>query len=252
MQFLKHFFLGILSYFKAIGFIFKHQLWYHFVIPLACSLLLFYSGYILLGNLHSYDLGKPHTVRELMGEMINMLLIYSLMIISIELRKYIVLIVLSPLIGRISLQTEEILTGNKYKFSWKQYFNDTKRAIRIIFGNLVIQYAISVVWLILSLIFKPLQQYTPGVLIAIGFYFYGFGMIDYVNERRRMNIDQSVEFVRKHAGFAIGIGSVFSLLFLAPYEIGVTFAPILAIIASTIGMNDLVDLSKNKFAVKEA
>lgn len=263
MEFLKHFYKGIVSYFKAIRFIAKNQLWYHFVIPLACSLLLYYWGYLLLGNLYSYDLGNPETIRELMWEMIKMLLLYTLMFVSIELRKYIVLIVLSPLIGIISLQTEELLTGNKYKFSLKQYWNDTKRALRIIFGNLVIQYAISFIWIIISLIFKPLQAYTPGVLIVIGFYFYGFGMMDYINERRRLNIDESVDFVRKHAGFAIAIGCVFSLLFLMPFDfsptirtvleiVGVTFAPILAIIAATIGMHDLVDLGKNKFAVKGA
>ncbi|HYG51914.1 MAG TPA: EI24 domain-containing protein [Flavobacteriales bacterium] len=252
MQFLKHFFYGIISYFKAIAFIARHQLWFYFVIPLACSLLLFYWGYLLMSDVHGYQLGNPNTIRELMWEMIKMILLYTLAVVSIELRKYIVLTVLSPLLGRISLQTEELLTGNQYKFSFAQYWNDTKRAIRIIFGNLVIQYAISLVWIIISLIFSDLQQFTSGVLIAIGFYFYGFGMMDYVNERRRLNIDESVDFVRKHAGFAIGIGSVFSLLFLIPYEIGVTFAPVLAIVAATIGMHDLVDLRKNKFAVKEA
>jgi len=250
MGFIKHFFLGLASYFKAIVFIYRNQLWYYFVFPLGCSLLLYYWGHLLLNNLYSYDLGNPQTVRQLIWEMIKMLFWYMEIFIVIELRKYIVVTVLSPMIGRLSLTTEEILTGNKYAFSFKQFWLDTKRAWRIIFGNLVIQYAISLVWIILTLIVPPLQDYTSGVLLAIGFYFYGFGMIDYVNERRRLNIDESVDFVRKHAGFAIAIGGVFSLMFLLPYEIGVTFAPVLAIVAATIGMNDLVDLKKNKFAIK--
>lgn len=252
MQFLKHFFRGIGAYFKAMAFIYKNQLWYYFVFPLAFSLLLYFWGNLLLSDLYSYDIGKPETIRQLMWEMIKMLLLYSLAFISIELRKYIVLIALSPLIGRISLKAEVILTGNTYPFSFKQYILDIQRALRIIFGNLVIQYGISLVWIIISLIISPLQQFTPAVLLAIGFYFYGFGMIDYINERRRLNIDQSVDFVRKHAGFAIAIGGVFSLMFLLPYEIGVTFAPVLAIVAATIGMHDLVDLKKNKFAAKPA
>jgi CysZ protein len=263
MRFFKHFYFGIVSYFKAIAFIARHQLWFYFVFPLACSFLLFYFGYQLMGGAYSYELGNPGTIRELMWEMIKMILLYTLAVVSIELRKYIVLTVLSPVLGRVSLKTEELLTGNHYRFSLIQYWNDTKRALRIIFGNLVIQYAISLIWIIISLIFSGLQQFTPAILIAIGFYFYGFGMIDYINERRRLNIDESVDFVRKHAGFAMAIGCVFSLLFLMPFKfspavstileiIGVTFAPILAIIAATIGMHDLVDLQKNKFAVKEA
>ena len=252
MKFLKHFYLGITAYFKAIDFVFREKLWYFFIIPLVLSLLLYFAGNALLENLYQYDYGNPQTIRELIWDLIKMLLLQTLIFISIELRKYIVLILLSPLISKLSLITEERLTGNTYKFSWERYLADIRRAIRIIFGNLVIQYGISLVWISLTLIFSGLKPYTPGVLIAIGFYFYGFGMIDYVNERRRLNIDQSVAFVRRHAGFAIGIGSVFSLLFLVPYEVGVTIAPVLAIVAATIGMHEIVDLGKNKFAIKQA
>lgn len=252
MRFIKHFWTGLASYFKAIVFIYRNQLWYYFVFPLGCSLLLYYWGHLLLNNLYSYDIGQPETVRQLIWEMIKMLFWYMEIFIVIELRKYIVITVLSPMIGRLSLTTEEILTGNQYGFSFRQFWSDTKRAVRIAFGNLVIQYTISLVWIILSLIIPPLQAYSGGVLLAIGFYFYGFGMIDYINERRRLNIDESVDFVRKHAGFAIAIGGVFSLMFLIPYEIGVTFAPVLAIVAATIGMHDLVDLKKNKFAIKSS
>ena len=252
MKFFKHFYTGINAYFKAIDFVFRQKLWYYFIIPLGLSLLLYFAGNALLGNLYAYDYGNPLTIRELIWDLIIMLLMQTLIFISIELRKYIVLILLSPLIARLSLITEELLTGNTYKFTWERYMNDMKRAIRIIFGNLVIQYGISLIWIVIALIFSGLREYTPGVLLAIGFYFYGFGMIDYVNERRRLNIDQSVSFVRRHSGFAIAIGCVFSLLFLIPFEIGVTFAPVLAIVAATIGMNEIVDLKKNKFATKQA
>lgn len=95
--------------------------------------------------------------------------------------------------------------------------------------------------------------------------------MDYVNERRKLNINESVIFVRKHSGFAISIGVIYSLLILVPVDIHIIFnlsgfkqngfffglgqfiihialwisastAPILAIVASTIGMNELVDL----------
>jgi CysZ protein len=106
---------------------------------------------------------------------------------------------------------------------------------------------------------------------VIGFFYYGFSFLDYVNERRRLNIDESILFIRKHRGLAIGIGSVYTFLILMPVDLGVIFsftgfkntsffialiqyifhillwisasaAPILAIVASTIAMNDLVDL----------
>jgi len=75
-------------------------------------------------------------------------------------------------------------------------------------------------------------------------------MMDYVNERRRLSIRKSVTFVREHAGFAIGNGFVFSLMFIIPYDIGVILAPVLAVVAGTIGMHELVDLNKNPYANK--
>jgi CysZ protein len=251
MKFFSDFLTGLVSYFRAIAFIAKHKLWLYFMLPLMISLLLLWGGKSLESNLARYDLGNPETIRSLIWEMVKMLLLSTLAFVSVEMRKYIVLTVLSPLLNRLSIQTEQIIIGHSYDTTWKQFVSDLRRAIRIISGNFIIQYALSLAWLILSIIIQPLQSFTPMALLAIGFYFYGFGMIDYVNERRRLNIDESVSFVRNHAGFAIGIGAVFSLMFLIPYEIGVTIAPILAIVATTLGMHQLVDLSKNKYARKD-
>jgi CysZ protein len=113
--------------------------------------------------------------------------------------------------------------------------------------------------------------------MIIGFYFYGFGFIDYVNERRRLNITQSIHFVSRHKGLAFALGSVFSICFYsflyswnalqtAPIDTNsqllwgaiviitftlVTLAPIAAVVSSTMSIHNLVDLSKNQFAKKK-
>src|SRR5690554_7317178 len=51
---------------------------------------------------------------------------------------------------------------------------------------------------------------------AIGFFYYGFSFIDYVNERRRLDIDQSIHFIRNHRGLAVAIGSIYSVFILVP------------------------------------
>ena len=112
----------------------------------------------------------------------------------------------------------------------------------------------------------------------IGFFYYGFAFLDYINERRRLDIVESILFVRKNRGLAIAIGSIYSLLILVPVDLGALFdwssfsaeplkmisrfswhlflwlcaaaAPILAIIAATIAMDDLVDLKSNKYSEK--
>ena len=114
---------------------------------------------------------------------------------------------------------------------------------------------------------------------VIGFYYYGFAFLDYINERRRLTMDESIEFMRQNRGLAIVIGGMYSILILVPVDISVLFnysafnqdflsalgrfslnlflwicasaAPILAIIAATIAMDDLVDLSTNEHSIHE-
>ena len=103
--------------------------------------------------------------------------------------------------------------------------------------------------------------------------------MDYINERRRLTMDESIAFMRENRGLAIVIGGVYSILILVPVDISVLFnfsafgenfgsalgnfflnlflwicasaAPILAIIAATIAMDDLVDLSTNEYSIQE-
>jgi CysZ protein len=113
------------------------------------------------------------------------------------------------------------------------------------------------------------------LIFVIAFYYYGFSFIDYINERRKLDIDQSVQFVRHHWGLALALGAVYSCMILVPVDLGVIFsltgfgdknfflsagelilhillwvaasaAPILAIVASTIAMNDLVGLKRKR------
>ena len=91
-------------------------------------------------------------------------------------------------------------------------------------------------------------------------------------------MDQSITFVRDHRGMTIAIGAVYSVLILLPVDLGALFdwsnfsndsmgtigtfsfqlflwlcasaAPILAIVAATIAMHDLVDLNTNEYSQK--
>ena len=53
--------------------------------------------------------------------------------------KYIVLILMSPIMAMLSEKTETILTGKKYPFTLKQFFRDIVRGIGIAFRNLFFQ-----------------------------------------------------------------------------------------------------------------
>jgi CysZ protein len=204
----------------------------------------------------------------------------AIAIMLMEFAKYLVVIILSPLISSISMKTEKILTGKTYPFSLKQLLHDIRRATRIVIRNMMWYFAfVFIVYIVARLGWEdPKSSPVFYFTFAIGFFYYGFGFLDYINERRRLDMDQSITFVRDHRGLAIAIGSIYSLLILVPVDPGALFdwsdfgndpsgtlgnfflhlflwicasvAAILAIVAATIAMDDLVDLKSNPYSQK--
>src|SRR5690606_4083313 len=132
--------------------------------------------------------------------------------------KYLVVILLSPMISHLSMKTEKILTGNTYPFSFNQLIQDIKRATKIVIRNLMWEYFFFLIILIVSFLGWENPRSSPVFYLTfvIGFFYYGFAFLDYINERRRLDIDESIIFVRNHRGLAIAIGGFYSLLILVP------------------------------------
>ena len=271
MKFTNHLLLGLKSYIEAVRFIFKHSLWKYFIIPLILFGIIFYTG-------HNFEaLSDAANEAKDLGDyswgiigwfwlVIKAQFFWLLEFLFLDATKYLVMIFLSPLLAILSEKTEEILTGNKYKFNLKQLIIDVKRgigiAIRMLIAETILAY---IIWGEIIAPILGVNNFIVGlVTLIIGFYFYGFAYIDYINERLRLSIRESWRFMKKHAGLAIAIGSVYSLFYKIPSLIstnnkwldiildnfGVLFAPLLAIVAATIAMHKLVNLNNSKFAQK--
>ena len=146
------------------------------------------------------------------------------------------MIILSPVLAIISEKTASIITGKKYPFDILQLTRDIVRAILIALRNMLIQLGFLIGFFIIS--FIPivgwLISFVGNFLIAS--YFYGFAFIDYTNERNRLSLKQSIQFVRTNKWFAIGIGTIFALCFMVPLIGGIiaSFACIVSVVAATI------------------
>ena len=79
--------------------------------------------------------------------------------------------------------------------------------------------------------------------LLVSSYFYGFSFIDYSNERNKLSVKESVQFVRKNKGLSVGLGMIFSICFYVPF-IGVIVASFLAVV-STVAAT-LAVLEKDK------
>ncbi len=277
--------LGYKNYIKGIRFLIEHKLYWFVLFPLVLFAGVYWLGLYFesvearIADEISNNAQNIESIRGLTWITIKMLFFDSLYLIFTKFTLYIVVIILSPALSYLSERIENIISGNKYKFNLKQLVSDIKRGIKIAMRNLFWEYFFIVIILGIASFFGGFAKNIIifSIPIVIGFYFYGFAFIDYINERRRLNIQQSIYFVSKHRGLAIAIGSVYYIFFLSffyvlrgfdklPSDTGtqllwgtilvITFilaaiAPILAITSATLSMHELVDLGKNEHALRD-
>lgn len=246
--------LGFQSYIDAFGFIFKHGLWMYFAYPVLIAILLFTAGMVLVGELGDYieglvvghfRLDDPDswllaTLGWVVGLFIRIILFIIFYYVKASFVKYTTLIVLSPVLARVSEKTEEIITGKKYPFDAAQFMRDVLRGILMALRNMLIEYSFIALFFFIS--FLPIIGWLASLvaLSLVSWFFYGFSMIDYSNERKRMNISASTSFSWKYKWLCTGSGLCFWLIFSIPW-IGVIVAPITGAVASTLAVNTVLN-----------
>ena len=232
MSLFKNFGRGIGAYGKALSMIFSKGLWWFFLFPIALNVLMMIASW--LGIVSLADAAEAWTNGALKFEddsfflaeylqsnsgFISSAVGWAVWFISKLLffvlyglfGGYIIIMLMSPVFAVLSEKTEGILTGNKYPFNGDQMMRDVVRGIMIAFRNMFIELGYMIVIFVLSF-FIPILGGVIGavILFFIASYFYGFAFIDYTNERRRLSLKQSVQFIRANKGLAIGNGIVFA------------------------------------------
>lgn len=271
MAYLRQFWFGLKAYGKAFQFIFKNRLYGYFAFPAILMLGIYYIGNRIQERKVVYPL---ETINDIVWYSLHLLIEISIAILLMKFAKYLVVLLLSPLLSFLSQKCEKILTGKTYTFSLEQLWHDIQRSFRIVVRNLMWEYTFFLIIFIVSTLGWKDARSAPifYLTFVIGFFYYGFSFLDYVNERRKLNIDQSILFIRKHRGLAVAIGAVYSLLILMPVDLSILFdfatgnnssatigqfflhlllwilasmAPVVTIVAATISMHDLGYLPNN-------
>lgn len=261
ISFFKDLGLGVRTYFSAIGFIFRHGLWWYLIFPIFLNVLLF-LGLSALGTKAADALTGWLTGlvqfedpdvwwSALLGGTIGWLFAIALKIITflifIFFGGYVILAIMSPVFTLLSQKTETLLCGTKYPFDGDQFMRDIWRAILIVTRNALVQFLLVLALYLCSFI-PVIDLLVPFAMFAITAYFYGFSFIDYSMERQKLTIKQSVRFVRRHKGIAIGNGAAFAGLLIIPW-CGVSlagFAAIIAAVGATLALHERGVLKKTK------
>jgi CysZ protein len=245
---LKEIITAIQAYFQTHRFIVKHRLWKWIFIPGLIYAILFCVGiYFFWKSSNSavdfvlLKTGAKDWMEKIHNSWLSWLVIFGQIILQIvsilfyfSLFKFLFLIVGSPLFAYLSEKTESIIEGNEFPFSITQLLKDILRGLRIALRNLLWQtvYTIS----IFILAFIPLIGWiTPLIALMVECYYLGFSMLDYSCERHKLSTSQSISFIGKHKGLAIGNGMVFYLMHFIPF-LGWVLAPGYAVIAATISL----------------
>ncbi|MBK7947054.1 MAG: EI24 domain-containing protein [Flavobacteriales bacterium] len=252
---MRYFGLGLNGFFSAFGFCFRHGLWWMFLVPIALWALLAYgmfhglealteslsawaSGYLeipLDAEEASWWADVKAWINGARDAIVRWILRIAIGYVLLVANKYIVLVLLSPLLAYASEVAEEKLTGRVFPFSFGQLMKDAFRGALIAARNGMLEMSITIVIWIASLLLPIITPISFILLFLVSSYFYGFSMFDYVHERRRMRIGESTRAVNSQLGAVMANGMCFSLLMKIPL-IGLMLAPVMASVGASIAV----------------
>ena len=235
---IKDIILGLKEYSGAMALISKLKLWRYFIIPILISVATFVligvEAYVLSDNVGNYiakiwiwDWGK-----ETFSALSNFIGAIVVLIIGLILYKHIVMALSAPFMSPVSEKIEKHFYGDvSHKHRNTSNAEQLIRGIRINIRNLVKELLFTIPILLLK--FVPVVNiFSTLALFLIQAYYAGFGNMDYTLERH-FNYKESLEFVNKNRGFAVGNGIIFMLFLLIPVIGIIIVLPLSVTAAST-------------------
>ncbi|RCT53706.1 EI24 domain-containing protein [Winogradskyella sp. KYW1333] len=229
---------GLEAYSGTFALISKLKLWKYFAIPIVISIVtaltIGVTAYGLSDNIGRFissiwpwDFGKETftSISTFIGAIV-------IIAIGLILYKHIIMALSAPFMSPVSEKIETHLTGiEKHQHRNTTFGQQLWRGIRINLRNLGKELLITSPILMLKFI-PVINIFSTVLLFLVQAYYAGFGNMDYTLERH-FKYGESVQFVRKYRGIAIGNGIVFILLLLVPI-IGIILVLPLSVTAASL------------------
>ncbi|WP_165730368.1 EI24 domain-containing protein [Polaribacter sp. 20A6] len=247
---IKNILSGISAYVGSFGLISQLKLWKYFIIPIVISVvtatIIGFTAYGLSDNIGAFlakiwiwDWGKETftTITSVIGGLF-------VLVIGFLLYKHIVMALSAPFMSPVSEKIEIHIIGNlKHNHRKTSFQEQLIRGIRISLRNISKELLLTIPLLLLS--FIPLIGIVfTALLFLLQAYYVGFGNMDYTLERH-FNYKDSINFVGKKKGFAIGNGIVFMMCMLIPV-IGIIIVLPLSVTAASVKTVALLNTENSK------
>ncbi len=244
---IKNILKGIRAYWGTFKLINELGLWKYFGIPMAISFvtasLIGFSAWGFSDNIGAliakawvWEWGSEtfRTISEILGGI-------TIVAVGLILYKHIVMAFSAPFMSPVSEKIETHLKGTTHQHRNTSNASQLWRGIRINVRNLGMELLLTIPILILSFI-PVINIVTSVLLFLVQSYYAGFGNMDYTLERH-FEVKESVQFVKRNRGVAIGNGIVFMTMLLIPV-IGIILVLPLSVTASTTETVRLIDNTK--------
>ena len=240
---------AIRNYARAWHIVNKLRLWPFFFVPALISLLLggiiAWSAWSVAGSTASWLISHypwtwgAATVAKIAAVFSGLLLAA----LGFILYKNLVMILAGPFMSPLSEKVERHLIGGKTSPTWHatHLLRDLIRGLRIALRNIIRELLLTFSLLLIGL-FPALSPFTSIGIFLVQSYFAGFGNMDYTLERQ-FGYRDSIRFVQRHKGLALGNGILFMLLLLT--GIGFLIAPPWATVASTLDTLEALEKEKS-------
>ncbi|ALJ05519.1 coproporphyrinogen III oxidase [Pseudalgibacter alginicilyticus] len=245
---IKNIISGIKAYFGAFSLISKLKLWKYFAIPMLISLItaivIFSSAYGLSDDIGTFiskiwiwNWGKEifTTISSFIGGL-------TIIILGLILFKHIIMALSAPFMSPVSEKIEAYLTGNIPSSNRNTTFSEQLwRGIKINSRNLIMELLITIPILLLKFI-PVINIFSTILLFMVQAYYAGFGNMDYTLERH-FKYKESLQFINKNKGLAIGNGIIFLLFLFIPF-FGVILVLPLSVTAASIKTIETINNKK--------
>ena len=245
---IKGFVIGFRAYFEAYQILSRLRLWKYFAIPMVLSVIIFFMigivSYFLSDDIGNYianfwfstfwpwDHGKNtiHNISNFIGALI-------VIVLGFIAFKHLVMTLSAPFVGPVAKIIEDDFTGVISERETSSSLNLLLRGVRIAIRNFMRELLITLPILFFGFI-PVVGLFSTVLLFLLQSYFAGFGNMDPTLERH-LNYKESILFVRKNKGLAIGNGVVFVLLLLIPF-FGVLLVLPFSVTAATMATVKLI------------
>ena len=234
---IKNILRGIKAYagtFKLIG---QLGLWKYFGVPMAISFFtavaIGFSAWGLSDNLGSiiskiwfWEWGAQtfRTISDFIGALI-------IIALGLILYRHIVMALSAPFMSPVSEKIEKHLFGENHSHRNTSNAEQLWRGVRINVRNLLMELLLSIPIILIG--FIPVIGIISSVLLfLVQSYYAGFGNMDYTLERH-FKYAESIQFVQRNKGVAIGNGMVFMGMLLIPVIGIILVLPLSVTAAST-------------------